>query len=328
MRPNEPATGYGYISPGRPIARGPALEIEAFVEKPERSVAERYVAEGYLWNSGNFFFRADVMLGELRAFEPEIVAAAEQAIEKAGHDLSFLALDAEAFGKSPKKSIDYAVMERTQHAAVVPADIGWSDVGNWDAVWKLSARDERGNSIYGEGVAMDSDNVHVRSTGLLTAVVGVKDIIVVTTQDAVLVLARDQGDKVKQLVESLRENKRREATEHKRSYRPWGYYQSVDHGARYQVKRIVVTPGHRLSLQRHFHRAEHWVVVTGTAEVTRGEEKQIVHENESFFLPIGVIHRLANPGKINLELIEVQTGSYLGEDDIVRIEDVYNRMDK
>jgi len=246
----------------------------------------------------------------------------------AGHDLGFLALDAEAFGKSPKKSIDYAVMERTRHAAVVPADIGWSDVGNWDAVWKLSARDARGNSIWGEGLAIESDNVHVRSTGLLTAVVGVRDLIVVTTQDAVLVLARDQGDKVKQLVENLRESKRREATEHKRMYRPWGYYQSVDEGARYQVKRIVVTPGHRLSLQRHFHRAEHWVVVTGTAEVTRGEEKQIVHENESIFLPIGVIHRLANPGKINLELIEVQTGSYLGEDDIVRIEDVYNRVEK
>jgi mannose-1-phosphate guanylyltransferase / mannose-6-phosphate isomerase len=328
VRPDEPAIGYGYIRPGRAIGGGPALEIDAFVEKPERAVAERYVAEGYLWNSGNFFFRADVMLGELKVFEPEIDAAAEKAIENAGHDLGFLALDAEAFGKSPKKSIDYAVMERTRHAAVVPADIGWSDVGNWDAVWKLSARDARGNSIWGEGLAVDSDNVHVRSTGLLTAVVGVRDLIVVTTQDAVLVLARDQGDKVKQLVENLRESKRREATEHKRMYRPWGYYQSVDEGPRYQVKRIVVTPGHRLSLQRHFHRAEHWVVVTGTAEVTRGEEKQIVHENESIFLPIGVIHRLANPGKINLELIEVQTGSYLGEDDIVRIEDVYNRVEK
>src|ERR1700678_1534654 len=307
VHPDEPAIGYGYIRPGRAIGGGPALEIDAFIEKPERAVAERYVAEGYLWNSGNFFFRADVMLGELKVFEPEMDAAAERAIEKAGHDLGFLALDAEAFDKSPKKSIDYAVMERTRHAAVVPADIGWSDVGNWDAVWKLSARDARGNSIWGEGLAIDSDNVHVRSTGLLTAVVGVKDIIVVTTQDAVLVLARDQGDQVKRMVESLRENKRREATEHMRSYRPWGYYQSVDHGARYQVKRIVVTPGHRLSLQRHFHRAEHWVVVTGTAEVTRGEEKQIVHENESIFLPIGVIHPLPNPRNLNVALIEVQT---------------------
>ena len=327
IKPTEPAIGYGYIRPGAAIGEG-AQKIEAFIEKPDRETAERYVNAGYLWNSGNFFFRADTMLEELQAFEPEIVQAARESIEKARTDLGFFALDAESFSKSPKKSIDYAVMERTEKAAVVPADIGWSDVGNWDAVWKLSARDARGNSFYGEGVALDSDNVHVRSTGLLTAVVGVKDVIVVSTQDAVLVLGRDQGDKVKQLVASLQEGRRREATEHKRIYRPWGYYQSVDHGARYQVKRIVVTPGSRLSLQRHFHRAEHWVVVNGTAEVTRGEEQTVVHENESIFLPIGVVHRLANPGKINLELIEVQTGSYLGEDDIVRVEDVYNRIEK
>jgi len=326
IKPTEPAIGYGYIRPGAAIADG-AQKIEAFVEKPDRETAERYVAAGYLWNSGNFFFRADTMLEELQAFEPAIVEAARESIDKARTDLGFFTLDAESFARSPKKSIDYAVMERTKKAAVVPADFGWSDVGNWDAVWKLSARDARGNSFYGEGVALDSDNVHVRSTGLLTAVVGVKDVIVVSTQDAVLVLGRDQGDKVKQLVTSLQESRRREATEHKRIYRPWGYYQSVDHGARYQVKRIVVTPGSRLSLQRHFHRAEHWVVVSGTAEVTRGEEQTVVHENESIFLPIGVVHRLANPGKINLELIEVQTGSYLGEDDIVRIEDAYNRTE-
>jgi mannose-1-phosphate guanylyltransferase/mannose-6-phosphate isomerase len=326
VKPTEPAIGYGYIRPGDAIAGG-ACKIDAFVEKPDRGTAELYVAAGYLWNSGNFFFRADMMLEELQAFEPEMVDAARAAIGKARQDIGFLALDAESFGNSPKKSIDYAVMERTNKAAVVPADIGWSDVGNWDAVWKLSERDARGNSSYGEGLAIDSDNVHVRSTGLLTAVVGVRDVVVVSTQDAVLVLGRDQGDKVKQLVETLREGQRREATEHKRIYRPWGYYQSIDHGARYQVKRIVVTPGSRLSLQRHFHRAEHWVVVRGTAEVTRGEEQTIVHENESIFLPIGVVHRLANPGKINLELIEVQTGSYLGEDDIVRIEDTYNRIE-
>jgi len=257
-----------------------------------------------------------------------MASAAEAAIDKAKTDLGFLGLDAAAFALAPKKSIDYAVMERTKRAAVIPADIGWSDIGNWDAVWKLSDRDARGNSIYGEGVVMDTDNVHVRSTGLLTAAVGVKDVIIVTTQDAVLVIAHDQGDRVKQLVEHLRNTKRREATEHKRMYRPWGYYQSVDQGARYQVKRIVVTPGQRLSLQKHYHRSEHWIVVKGTAEVTRGEEIKIVHENESIYLPIGVIHRLANPGKINLELIEVQTGSYTGEDDIVRIEDIYDRAGK
>ena len=325
VKPSEPAGGYGYIKPGRAVGAGSAFEIDAFVEKPDRATAERYVAEGYLWNSGNFFFRADAMLAELRSFEPQMAEAAEQALERATRDLGFLALDDRAFGESPKKSIDYAVMERTKRAAVVPADIGWSDVGSWDAVWKLSQRDENGNSIYGEGIAVDARNVHVRSTGLLTAVIGVSDVAVVSTQDAVLVLAHDHGDKVKQLVDTLKKGRRREATEHKRIYRPWGYYQSIDSGPRYQVKRIVVTPGGRLSLQKHFHRAEHWVVVTGTAEVTRGEEVKIVHENESIFLPIGVIHRLANPGKINLELIEVQTGSYLGEDDIVRLEDVYNR---
>ncbi len=273
-------------------------------------------------------FRADVMVEELRAFEPQMMDAAIAAIDKAKTDLGFLALDAAAFGEAPKKSIDYAVMERTKRAAVVPADIGWSDVGSWDAVWKLSNRDARGNSIYGEGVILDADNIHVRSTGLLTAVVGVKDVIVVATQDAVLVIGQEHGDKVKLLVEHLRKSGRKEATEHKRMYRPWGYYQSVDQGERHQVKRIVVTPGHRLSLQKHHHRAEHWIVVRGTAEVTRGDEVKIVHENELIFLPIGVVHRLTNPGKINLELIEVQTGSYLGEDDIVRLEDIYHRVEK
>ena len=325
VTPCEPAVGYGYIRPGAAIASGQAREVEAFVEKPDLATAERYVAQGYLWNSGNFFFRADVMLDELRALEPDMAEATARALAEAADDLGFLALDPQAFANSPKKSIDYAVMERTKRAAVVPANIGWSDVGNWDAVWKLSQRDESGNSIHGEGFALDSKNVYIRSNGMLTAVVGVSDIVVVSTQDAVLVLARDQGDKVKQLVEALKKDQRREATEHKRIYRPWGYYQSINSGSRYQVKRIVVSPGRRLSLQKHFHRAEHWVVVKGTAEVTRNAETVIVHENESIFLPIGAVHRLLNPGKINLELIEVQTGSYLGEDDIVRFEDVYNR---
>jgi mannose-1-phosphate guanylyltransferase / mannose-6-phosphate isomerase len=328
VKPTEPATGYGYIRPGAALEGSLASRIEAFVEKPEREIAERYVEAGYLWNSGNFFFRADVMIGELKEYEPQMMAAAEAAIAQASMDLGFLALDQDAFGEAPKKSIDYAVMERTRRAAVVPADVGWSDVGSWDAVWKLSEHDADGVSIYGEGAAIGSQNVYVRSTGLLTAAVGVKDIIVVSTPDAVLVIGRDQGDKVKGLVEHLRGAGRREATEHKRMYRPWGFYQSVDQGERHQVKRIVVTPGQRLSLQKHFHRAEHWIVVRGTAEVTRGDEIKIVHENESIFLPMGVVHRLANPGKINLELIEVQTGSYFGEDDIVRLEDIYNRTEK
>jgi mannose-1-phosphate guanylyltransferase / mannose-6-phosphate isomerase len=325
VKPTEPAIGYGYIRPGAEVADG-AFNVDAFVEKPDRETAERYLKSGYLWNSGNFFFRADTMLEELQSFEPEMAAAAAASVAGAAHDLDFLALELASFGGAPKKSIDYAVMERTKRAAVVPADIGWSDVGNWDAVWKLTDRDEHGNSFHGEdGVAIESHNVHVRSNGILTALVGVKDVIVVTTQDAVLVLGRDQGDKVKDVVETLKARKRREAVEHKRMYRPWGYYQSIDNGARYQVKRIVVTPGHRLSLQKHYHRAEHWIVVKGTAEVTCGADVTIVHENESIYLPIGSVHRLTNPGKINLELIEVQTGSYLGEDDIVRLEDVYNR---
>jgi mannose-1-phosphate guanylyltransferase/mannose-6-phosphate isomerase len=325
IKPNHPAIGYGYIKPGASVSGTDIFAVDSFVEKPDKATAERYIAEGYLWNSGNFFFRADVMEAELRVFEPEMISAAADALARSRIDLDFTLLDPESFRRATKKSIDYAVMERTTKAAVVPADIGWSDVGNWSAVWELSNRDANGNSIRGHGSVMEGKNVHIRSDEHLTAVVGVSDVIVVTTQDAVLVVGREHGDKVKQLVEKLRQDGRREASEHKRSYRPWGYYQSIDDGARYQVKRIVVKPGAALSLQKHYHRAEHWIVVKGIAEVTRGNENVLVHENESIYLPMGVIHRMANPGKINLELIEVQTGSYLGEDDIIRIEDVYNR---
>ena len=230
VTPSEPAVGYGYIRLGGAIGAGKALKIEAFVEKPDRATAQRYVAEGYLWNSGNFFFRADTMLAELRSFEPQMADAAEQALELATHDLGFLVLDSRTFAELPKKSIDYAVMERTKRSAVVPADIGWSDVGSWDAVWKLSQRDENGNSVSGEGIALDCHNVHVRSAGPLTAVIGVDDVVVVSTEDAVLVVAREQAEKVKQLVDNLRQSGRREAIEHRRSYRPWGYYQSVELG--------------------------------------------------------------------------------------------------
>lgn len=324
IKPDHAATGYGYIKPGASLG-AEVFKVDRFVEKPDQATAERYIADGYLWNSGNFFFRADVMEGELRRFEPEMMDAAADAVAHSRTDLDFTILDAESFRRATKKSIDYAVMERTDKAAVVPADVGWSDVGNWSAVWALSEKDENGNSVRGHGAVMDAHNVHIRSDEHLTAVVGVDDVVVVTTQDAVLVVGQGHGDKVKQLVERLRQQGRREASEHKRSYRPWGYYQSVDDGERYQVKRIVVKPGASLSLQKHYHRAEHWIVVKGIAEVTRGNEVVLVHENESIYLPMGIIHRMANPGKINLELIEVQTGSYLGEDDIIRIEDVYNR---
>jgi mannose-1-phosphate guanylyltransferase/mannose-6-phosphate isomerase len=314
------------LRPGSPIAPGSdVVKLDAFVEKPDRETAQSYVDSGYLWNSGNFIFRADVMQQEIAHFEPAIADAAEGAINAAKTDLGFLVLNAESFQRAPKKSIDYAVMEKTTKAALIPANIGWSDVGTWRAVWELSERDESGNSIRGNGVIMDAKNVHVRSEEALTTVVGVDDVIVVTTQDAVLVLSHEHGDQVKALVDQLKRENRREAGEHKRIFRPWGYYQAIDEGQRYQVKRIVVKPGQRLSLQKHFHRAEHWIVVRGTAEVGRDEETHLVHENESIYLPIGCKHRLINPGKIDLELIEVQTGSYLGEDDIVRFEDAYNR---
>src|SRR5579863_790773 len=327
IRPTEPATCYGYIKTGKAVVdNGTVLKAEAFVEKPNVETAKAYVAENYLWNAGNFFFRADVMQEELRQHAPLMLEAATNAVLKASKDFEFLVLDKESLAQAPKKSIDYAVMELTDKAAVVPADIGWSDVGTWAAVYELSNRDAKGNSVRGHGVVMDASNVHIRSEDHLTTVVGVDDVVVVTTQDAVLVLDRQHGDKVKELVDLLKLQNRREALEHKRSYRPWGYYQSIDEGARYQVKRIVVKPGARLSLQKHFHRAEHWIVVRGTAEVTRNNEILLIHENESVYLPHGTIHRLANPGRIDLELIEVQTGSYLGEDDIIRIEDAYNRV--
>lgn len=324
VKPDQPHTGYGYIRPGAALPHG-AFKVEAFVEKPDAATAQKYIDQGYYWNCGYFVFRADVMQGEFAAHAPEMLEAARDAVTGAKQDLSFTVLDAEAFGRAPKLSVDFAVIEKSDKIAVLPADIGWSDVGGWQAVWELSDRDEAGNSVRGNGVVLDARNVHIRAGDHLAAVVGVDDVVVVSTDDAVLVVARDQADKVKTLVGELNRLGKREAIEHKRSYRPWGYYQTIDLGERYQVKRIVVKPGERLSLQKHHHRAEHWVVVKGTAEVDRDEEKHLVHENESIYLPIGCVHRLSNPGKIDLELIEVQTGSYLGEDDIIRLEDVYNR---
>ena len=326
IEPDHPATGYGYIQPGAPLEKVPTLrQVRAFVEKPASEKARASLAEGYLWNSGNFLFRADVMRDELLAFGPAIAEAAARSVGASKLDLQFRVLDLESLAAAPKISIDYAVMEHTKRAAVLPADIGWSDVGTWSTVRDLSPQDEAGNCIHGDGLIIGAHNVLVRSPERLTAVVGVSDVIVVTTQDATLVLNAAQADKVKELVAELNARGRKEAVEHMRVYRPWGYYQTIDMGGRHQVKRIVVRPNGRLSSQKHFHRAEHWVVVRGSAEVTINGEVKALHENESIFLPMGAIHRLANPGKIDLELIEVQTGSYLGEDDIVRFDDVYNR---
>ncbi len=325
IHPTRPATGYGYIRPGVSLDYPGVDAIAAFVEKPDEATAERYVAEGYLWNSGNFLFRAAVFLDELDALAPEIGRPVAEAVEKAVRDLDFLRVDAEAFGRAVSKSVDYAVMEKTAHAAVVPSDFAWSDVGAWNALWDLAEKDDAGNGSHGDAVFLDAESCYVHSPDRLTSVVGLKDVVVVTTRDAVLVVDRAQAEKVKGLVARLTAAGRKEATAHLKVYRPWGSYDSIDNGTRHQVKRITVNPGSKLSLQSHFHRAEHWVVVSGTARITVDDHVGIYSENQSVYIPLGATHRLDNPGRIPLDLIEVQSGSYLGEDDIVRYEDVYNR---
>lgn len=329
IKPDHPATGYGYIRPGKEIAgAAPARAVEAFVEKPNAKTASKYLKKKYLWNSGNFMFRADVLLEEYGKHDAATVSAAKEAIEKAGTDLGFLLLNETAFDRTTKKSIDYAVMEKTKRAAVIPADYGWSDFGGWSAAWSLSKRDKHGNAARGPVAVLDARNNYVSSDGKLTTLVGAENLVVVVTDDAVLVADRERAEDLKKLVEKLRAEKRAEADTHAKVHRPWGNYQSLDRGERYQVKRIVVNPGGRLSLQKHAHRAEHWVVVRGTALVTIGDEKKTLKENESVYVPLGAVHRLENPGTTPVELIEVQSGNYLGEDDIVRIEDVYQRTAK
>jgi mannose-1-phosphate guanylyltransferase / mannose-6-phosphate isomerase len=324
VQPTRPATEYGYIRPG-PTIRPGLFGIERFVEKPDAETAARYVAEGYLWNSGNFVFPAAFLLEEYRRFEPDSAAAVAAAVEASGVDLGFVTLDTEAFGRATAKSIDYALMERTARAAVMPVSFGWSDVGSWQAVWELSERDAAGNAAQGAAVFVDTHGSFVSSEKQLVALLGVDNVVVVTTDDAVLVARREDGDGLRKVVGKLREVAPALTQDHLKVHRPWGSYQSLDLGDRYQVKRIVVKQGGRLSLQLHHHRAEHWVVVRGTARVTIGDKVQMLHENESIYVPIGSQHRLENPGKIDLELIEVQTGSYLGEDDIERIADDYHR---
>jgi len=326
IEPTHPATNYGYIRLGEKLDGSFVHAVEAFVEKPDAATAANYVSNRYLWNSGNFLFHAATMLGEIERFEPAMAEAAKAAVVGITRDLDFLRLAPEPFARAPKKSIDYAVMERTKLAAVIPADIGWSDVGSWSTVWDILDHDDAGNATDGSVVLLETHNSLVHSEEpVLTAVIGLDDVVVVSTADAVLVGARAKAEQVKALVEQLQAQNHRAAVEHRRIYRPWGYYQDVDLAARYKVKRIVVKPGSKLSLQKHFHRSEHWVVVKGTAEITLGNDVRSVHENESIYIPIGSVHRLANPGKIPLELIEVQVGSYLGEDDIVRLDDLYGR---
>jgi len=331
--PTYPETGYGYVkaTSDTTLANGQgaataARPVAAFIEKPNLATAEQYLREGgYFWNSGMFMFRADTFLQELAAHNPAMAGACQRAHTTATRDMDFLRLDAEAFGHSPSDSIDYAVMEKTNKAMVIPLDAGWNDVGAWPAVWQLQTQDAQGNATRGDALLQDAQNCYVHADHRLVALVGTQDLVVVETSDAVLVAHKDKAQDVKKIVEALKANGRPEADLHREVFRPWGAYDSIDHGDRYQVKRITVKPGARLSLQMHHHRAEHWIVVSGTAKVTIGEKEQLVAENQSVYIPIGEKHCLENPGKLPLELIEVQSGSYLGEDDIVRFEDRYGR---
>ncbi|WP_321286587.1 mannose-1-phosphate guanylyltransferase/mannose-6-phosphate isomerase [Alcaligenes phenolicus] len=328
--PTRAETGYGYIQRGPKLeAKNPAFVVKRFVEKPELSVAEAYVASGeYYWNSGMFMFKASRYLEELEQHYPEILAACRLALSKIDQDMDFIRIDADHFSACPSESIDYAVMEKTDSAAVVPLDAGWNDIGAWSAVWDTSTKNAQGNVCIGDIITHNSTNNYLRAESRLIATVGVDNLIVVETKDAVLVAHRDAVQDVKQLVDQIKRDGRHEHLVHREVYRPWGIYDSIDTGHRYQVKRITVKPGAKLSVQMHHHRAEHWIVVSGTAKVTKGEQVYLVTENQSTYIPVGEIHALENPGVIPLELIEVQSGSYLGEDDIVRFEDRYGRVDK
>jgi mannose-1-phosphate guanylyltransferase/mannose-6-phosphate isomerase len=324
IKPDRVATEYGYINPGEAVS-GAVRAVKAFVEKPDQATAADYVSSGYLWNSGNFMFRAAVLTDEYRKFDVASVEAIGNAVAGAGRDLGFVTLEPDAFGAAKAISIDYAVMEKTSRAAVVPVSCGWSDVGSWHEVWKLAAKDAEGNAAQGRAVFEDSRNCNVSTDKALVALEGVDDLVVVATEDAVLVSRQKDANGLKRLVGRLKSVAPQVTEDHLKVHRPWGSYQSVDNGDRHQVKRIIVKPGSRLSLQKHHHRSEHWIVVRGAAKVTINDTVKTVHENESVYIPLGAVHRLENPGKILLELIEVQTGSYFGEDDIIRIEDDYRR---
>jgi mannose-1-phosphate guanylyltransferase/mannose-6-phosphate isomerase len=322
IEPDRPATGYGYIKPGPKLNH--ASSVEAFIEKPSREKAEQYLAQGYLWNSGNFLFRAASFIEELTRLEPDVLVAVEQSLKDARRDLDFVRLDA-AFAGAPSISVDNAVMERTDKAAVLAVSYAWSDVGSWDAVAQIAETDEGGNAIIGNAVITSGGNNLVHSERRLTTLLGVDDLVVVTTADAVLVARKASAEGVKELVRHLQDAGRTEANEAQQIFRPWGNYERLDMETGYQVKRITVKPGGVLSLQKHRHRAEHWIVVQGQAEVTIGDTVTTLLPNQSIYVPLGSVHRLANHGDVPVVLIEVQTGDYLGEDDIIRLEDTYNR---
>lgn len=322
--PTEAHTGYGYIEAGESL--GGAYFVASFKEKPDSETAAKYLSYGgYYWNSGMFLFKASHYLNELGTHRPDIAAACEAAMGTVSPDLDFIRVDAEAFTECPDDSIDYAVMERTSDAVVVPMDAGWNDIGSWSSLWNVSDKDEAGNASSGDTVLLNTTNSFVRSDDKLVALVGIDDVVVVSTKDATLVAQKDSVQDAKIIASQLKEEGRSEWELHREVYRPWGKYDSVDNGKRYQVKRITVKPGAKLSVQMHHHRAEHWVVVSGLARVTNGAETFLLRENESTYIPVGAVHALENPGKVPLEIIEIQSGSYLGEDDIVRFEDRYGR---
>jgi mannose-1-phosphate guanylyltransferase / mannose-6-phosphate isomerase len=325
IKPARPDTGYGYIQSGEALSDG-VFGVDRFVEKPDRETAQRFLDSGtFFWNSGIFLLSARAYLGELSRINPVMLEACERAVRDGQEDLAFFRLSAEPFGEAPSLSIDHAVMEHTTRAAVVPVDMAWSDVGSWPALRDIATADGDGNVLQGDVLAERMTNSYIRSEGRLVAAVGLDNVVVVATDDAVLVADANSAAEVSGIVAKLRGQNRSESQQHVTCHRPWGHYRSVDAGDRFQVKRITVKPGAKLSLQKHYHRAEHWVVVHGTAMVQRGEERMLVRENESVYIPIGTEHRLENPGKLPLQLIEVQSGPYLGEDDIVRVSDSYGR---
>ncbi|GIL41439.1 mannose-1-phosphate guanylyltransferase/mannose-6-phosphate isomerase [Roseiterribacter gracilis] len=328
ITPTKPETGYGYIARGKVLDGVPgAYEVERFVEKPDRATAESYVASGtWTWNSGMFLFPAKLLLAELSRFDAAIVDAAMKSVEKAESDLVFTRLNRDAFADAPSQSIDYALMEKTDKAAVVPADLGWSDVGSWSAMWELGDKDNHGNVAIGDVIALDTEGCYLRGDGHLIATLGLKDVVLVVGKDVVMAASKDRAQDVKKIVTELKSRGRKEAEAHPVVFRPWGNYETIDAGPGFQVKRITVKPGQKLSLQKHAHRAEHWVVVSGTARVTRDDDILTLRANMSTYIPLGAVHRLENPGTSPLELIEVQSGSYLGEDDIVRLSDDYGRQ--
>jgi len=324
--PTYPETGYGYIRAGGSFASGKPMAVEQFVEKPNLATAQQYVKSGnYAWNSGMFLFKASSLLSELAQFDSAMLAACKLAYKASKADLDFTRLDKESFAKCAAESIDYAVMEKTKKAVVVPLDAGWNDVGAWSSVWQVQAQDAQGNATRGDVMLENAQNSYVHADHRLVPLLGVQNLIVVETSAAVLVALKDAAHDVKKIVDRLKGAKRTEADLHREVFRPWGSYDSIDMGERYQVKRSTVKPGSKLSVQMHHHRAEHWIVVSGTAKVRIGDQEQFLAENQSVYIPIGEVHSLENPGKVNLELIEVQSGSYLGEDDIVRFEDRYGR---